>query len=670
MLVFDTESDGFLDDATKLHVINLIDRETGAREAYHDHPEVSTTNLKGSLKDGAIRLGEALLSGRQIAGHNIIRHDIPLIDKFFPGFWAAVPRELIVDTLVASRLIWTDLEDIDNRALKKGKRPTVFREKRLVGRHSLEAWGYRLGFLKGDFSGPWDTFTPEMADYGIQDPEVTLALVEKIEAENYSEEAIRLEHRVAEIIFLQERHGFWFDTDAAERLEIELTAEKARLEDELRSAFAPWYEPERYKGKIVEVDPKRRRTAGVASEDGEQWRSSYEPGEPYCKVKLVSFEPGSRDKIANRLKALMGWTPVDFTPTGKPKVDETTLGGLDYPEAKLLIRYLTVDKRLGQLATGDEAWLKRVKPDHRLHGRVNTNGAITGRMTHSGPNMAQVPAIRVDDSDKPLLGFEGGYGVESRRLFTAAPGKVLVGVDAEGLELRMLAHYMARYDGGAYVDTVVNGKKADGTDVHSVNRKAIGLNSRYNAKTWTYAYLYGAGDLKLGKIAYDDMTEQQRVVFNSKHSPGAARERAMARLGGQKRKRIENSLPALGELQKAIKTAIRSTKQLRSVDGRMLNIRAQHSALNTLLQGGGAVVMKKALVLAYDSFLEEGWSWGEQFAFVVNVHDEFQMEADPPYAEQLGRISAEAIRLAGEAFDLRCPLSGSADSGQTWADTH
>jgi DNA polymerase I-like protein with 3'-5' exonuclease and polymerase domains len=668
MLVFDTESDNLLEEATRLHVINLIDRKTGAREAYHDHPDVSTKNRAGSLADGVARLRQAVAEGETLAGHNVIKHDVPLIAKFFPDFY--VHPDQLLDTLVVSRLIWTDIGDIDQRAMKNGKRPPAFREKGLAGKHSLEAWGYRLGFLKGDFKGPWDTFTVDMADYGIQDPEVTLALIEKIEEQNYAEEAIRLEHRVAEIIFLQERHGFWFDTDSAERLERELTAEKARLEDELRSAFSPWFEPERKGGKVLVVDPKRRRTAQVVAETGETWRSSYEPGEPYCKVKLVDFEPGSRDKIANRLIRLFGWTPVDYTPTGKPKVDETTLGGLDYPEAKLLIRYLTVDKRLGQLATGDEAWLKRVRSDHRIHGRVNTNGAITGRMTHSGPNMAQVPAIRVGDDDKPLLGFEGGYGVESRSLFTAAPGKVLVGVDAEGLELRELAHYMARYDNGAYVETVVNGKKSDGSDVHSVNRRAIGLNSRYNAKTWTYAYLYGAGDLKLGKIAYDDMTESQREEFNRKHPPGDQRERAIARLGKQKRSRIESSLPALGELQKAIKAAAVSTKQLRSHDGRMLNVRAQHSALNTLLQGGGAVVMKKALVLTYDAFLERGWKHGREFAFVVNVHDEFQKEVMPEYAEEVGAVAADAIRRAGEAFDLRCPLSGSADVGRTWADTH
>lgn len=667
MIVFDTESDGFLDEATKLHVINLIDRETGAREAYHDHPEVSLTNRRGSLSEGVARLQRALDAGRQIAGHNIIKHDVPLIRKFFPDFRA--PIDQLLDTLVAARLIWTDIKDIDLRAIRRHKRPPEFVEKRLRGKHSLEAWGYRLGVWKGSFDGPWDTFTTSMQTYGIQDPEVNLALIEKIEAQNYSEEAIRLEHRVAEIIFLQERFGFAFNRAAAERLEIELTAEKAQLEDELRETFAPWFEPIRYKGSVVVMDPKRRQTRRVVVDD-RTIKEEITPGEPFCKIKLVSFEPGSRDRIASRLISLFGWVPVDYTPTGKPKVDETTLGGLDYPEAKLLIRYLTVDKRLGQLAAGDEAWLRKVRDDGRIYGRVNSNGAITGRMTHSGPNMTQVPKVKLDEAGHPLSGYEGGYGIECRGLFIAPPGKLLVGVDAEGLEMREMAHYMAHYDGGAYADAVVNGDKHLGTDAHSLNRKALGMRTRDGAKTWLYAYVYGAGDLKLGKIFYEDMTEEWRDRFN-RENPRGAREGALARLGSRGRKRIEKGIPALGDLQKDVKAKARGkAKTLRSHDGRLLNIRAQHSALNTLLQGGGAVVMKKALVIAYDEFLARGWEHGREFAFVANVHDEFQMEAQPEHAEEIGQIAAEAIAKAGEAFGLRCPLAGSAEIGQTWADTH
>jgi hypothetical protein len=651
LLVFDTESDDLLDGATKLHVLNLIDRTTGARESYHDDETI--TPRAGTLEQGVRRVVQHVADGGMVSGHNVIKHDIPLIAKFFSGFY--VHPDQVLDTLVVSRLIWTDLKDIDMRALKKRKRPEEFREKGLMGSHSLGAWGYRLGEYKGDFKGPWDTFTQEMQDYGVQDVEVTLRLIEKIEAENYAEEAIRLEHRVAEIIFLQERHGFWFDIDTARRLEVELVAEKARLEDQLRSAFSPWFEAERAKGRVVVVDPKRRRSARVVAESGEGWRAEYEPGSAYSKVKLVSFEPGSRDKIANRLTALMGWTPVEFTPTGKPKVDETTLGGLDYPEAKLLIEYLTVDKRLGQLAAGDEAWLKKVKADHRIHGRVNTNGAITGRMTHSGPNVAQVPKVGTP------------YGAECRALFTAAPGKVLVGTDAEGLELRELAHYMARYDEGAYAEAVVNGDKKLGTDAHSLNMKALGLKTRDGAKTWLYAYIYGAGNLKLGKIQYDDMGEEWRADFNRKHKAGRARENALAQLGKQARGKIERGIPALGAVRDAVSAA---GDKLRSHDGRLLNVRSDHSKFNTLLQGGGAVVMKKALVLAYDALLARGWEFGRQFAMVANIHDEIQTEVDPDIAEEVGRITADAIRRAGEAFGLRCPLAGSSDIGPNWAATH
>lgn len=687
MLVFDTESDGFVPEATVIHCLNLIDRTTGARERYNDQPEVSSTNRVGSIADGVARLKEQVASGGQIAGQNIIRHDIPLIQKFFPDF--EVHPDQVVDTLVDSRLIWTDLKDIDKRALKKGRRPKEFKELRLTGKHSLEAWGWRLGNYKGDYSVirkaeakelgltgdeltrfVWGTFTPAMDDYCEQDCEVTVGMLDKIEAQGYADEARRLEHRVAEIVYLQEQHGFWMDREAAERLEIELTAEKARLADELRSAFAPWFEPEKKGGRPVIVDPKRRRTAAVVAETGEQWRASYEPGAPYAKVKLVSFEPGSRDKIASRLQHHYGWVPTDYSEkTGKPVMDEETLSSLDYPEIKLLIRYLTVSKLLGTVATGAKAWLKRVSLDGRIRSPVNSNGAVTGRMTHAD-HMAQVPRIKKDENGTILRGYEGKYGYEARALFGAAPGKKLTGVDAEGLELRMLAHYMARYDGGTYVDTVVNGDKKLGTDVHSVNRKVIGLRTRDGAKTWMYAYLYGAGDLKLGLTFYEDMDEVWRDAFNRKHPTGAPREKALMRLGNQGRKKIETGLPALGELQKAVKAVAKGSKQLRSLDGRKLNVRAQHSALNTLLQGSGAIVMKKALVLAYDAFLAKGWKWGDEFAFVVNVHDEFQMETDPPYATEVGQIAAEAIRVAGEAFGLRCPLAGSADVGQTWADTH
>jgi len=666
MIVFDIEADNLLDAITRIHVINMIDRETGERLAFHDHPEVARRD--GALAEGVGRLVQALAEGRTVAGHNIIRYDNPVLSLFYETFYAHPDQ--VLDTLVVSRLIWTDLFDIDQRAIRRGKRPAEFKEKRLRGSHSLEAWGYRLGDYKGEFKGPWDTFTAEMQDYGIQDVEVTLKLVEFIEQQSYSEEAIRLEHRVAEIIFLQEQHGFYLFRDRAERLAVELQAEIAELDDKLRDAFAPWYVAERYKGQLVIMDPKRRRTAKVVSEDGAEWRSEYEPGQPYCKVKLVSFEPGSRDKIADRLKAVYGWQPTEFTPTGKPEVNENTLSSLPYPEVKLLVRFLTVTKLLGTVQDGAKAWLKRVSDDSRIHSPVNSNGAVTGRMTHAD-HIAQVPKLKYGEDGSILKGYDGRYGYEARSLFGAPPGKKLVGVDADGLELRMLGHYMGRFDDGAYGAAVVDGDKKAGTDAHSLNMKAVGLRTRDGAKTWIYAYLYGAGDLKLGTIFYEDMSESWQDEFNLQHPSGSKRERALMKLGKRGRKRIEDSFPALDELQKGVKGKAKAKPpKLRSLDGRLTHIRAQHSALNTLLQGAGAIVMKKALVLTYDALLERGWRHGREFAFVANVHDEFQMEVEPTYAEEVGQIAADAIRRAGEAFGLRTPLAGSAAVGQTWADTH
>lgn len=450
MLVFDLETDGLLDTVTKVQCLNLIDRSTGARERYTDHEvyaDGSPTARTGDLAAGLRKLASAPL-----AGQNIIGYDLPVLKKLY-GFETKFP---VFDTRIASQVIWTNMADVDFGLLRAGKLPEEFQRQGLIGRHSLKAWGYRLGMHKGDFAPKdygytWETcpFLREMDDYCAQDCEVTLKWIEKIEAKNYSAECLELEHRVAQIIKQQELNGFAFDVPAAEKLYADLQKEKLRLEQELQVIFPPWEVVT--KEFIAKVGNKKLGRV---------------KGEKVVVKKDVIFNPGSRDHIADRLQKLRGWRPVEFTDNGKPKVDEEILSGLPYPEAKLLSEYLTVAKRLGQLGDGKEGWLKAVR-NGRIHGQVNTNGAVTGRMTHSKPNVAQA------DKWKPM-----------RSLWVAPPGKVLVGCDAEGLELRMLGHYMAAYDGGAYARTVVEGKKEDGTDVHTVNQRAAGLNNRDSSKTF------------------------------------------------------------------------------------------------------------------------------------------------------------------------------------------
>lgn len=639
MLIYDAETDGLLEEVTKVHCLNILDRATKRVYRYTDHTHYhcgTPTPRDGTITDGLKMLSEA----PAIGGQNIVGYDDPVFFKLYG--WKPTPGTVQRDTLVESRVIWTNMADVDFGLLRSGKLPEEFQKKGLIGTHKLAAWGYRLGIHKGDFD-PKDSgftwanvpFLKEMDDYCAQDVTVTDAWFDKIDAKDYSLECLALEQAVARVIRQQSTNGFEFDVAGATALHATLLKEKVQLEESLRDVFPPWQVLE--KRAIAKANNKK--LGRVKGEWYEVW-------------KTVVFNPGSRDHIANRLKAIYGWQPTEFTDKGKPKVDETVLGALPWDEAKRLTEYLTVVKRLGQLADGKEAWLKAVK-NGRIHGSVNSNGAVTGRMTHSRPNVAQA------DKWKPM-----------RALWIAAAGLVLVGCDAEGLELRALAHYMARWDDGAYGDAVVNGKKEDGTDVHTVNQHAVGLNKRDAAKTFIYALIYGAGDHKLGSVIYDDMTDAQKDRFDK--SPGAVkdRDRALATLGRKRRARLMERLPALAELTKAVKAAASKRGHLKGIDGRLLHVRGQHSALNTLLQSAGAVAMKKALVILAEQLSTHPNPLLRDTKFVANVHDEFQMEVHPDAAQELGRLAADAIRRAGEHFNFRCPLAGAFDVGRNWSETH
>ena len=345
------------------------------------------------------------------------------------------------------------------------------------------------------------------------------------------------------------------------------------------------------------------------------------------KTKTILFNPGSRKQIAERLLDLGYELPVESDAT-TPKVDEAVLRSIDHPFAEVLCDYLLVTKRLGQLAEGNQAWLKLEK-NGRIHGRVNTNGAVTGRCTHQNPNVAQVPACRAE------------YGEECRELFRAGDGYRLVGCDAAGLELRMLAHYLAFYDGGAYAKTVIEG------DIHTLNQEAAGLETRDQAKTFIYAFLYGAGDAKIGEIV-----------------GGSAREGQML-----KRKFLSN-LPALRKLQDAVQRKVTNGGKLIGLDGRILPVRSSHAALNMLLQSAGAVTMKVALVQLFHRLNAMKWQHGREYSFVANVHDEFQAEVLPDKANVFGELAVNAIRQAGKELKLNVLLDGEAKVGMSWKETH
>jgi DNA polymerase I-like protein with 3'-5' exonuclease and polymerase domains len=304
-------------------------------------------------------------------------------------------------------------------------------------------------------------------------------------------------------------------------------------------------------------------------------------------------------------------------------VDETILQDLKHPVAQLIGEYLMLQKRIGQI----ESWLEVVGADGRVHGRIITNGAVTGRMTHMKPNMAQIP-----NSGSP-------YGPECRQCWTVEEGNVLVGCDASGLELRMLAHYMKDEK---YVKTVCEGSSKDGTDVHTVNQKAAGLQTRDQAKTFIYAFLYGAGPAKIGSIVGGSSAAGQKLITS-----------------------FLKGTPALQRLRDKV-SASASKGFVPGFDGRKIWVRSEHAALNSLLQGAGAIVMKKALVIFNDAIKANGWD----VKLVANVHDEIQFECSPDIAAEAGKACVQSIRDAGVAFKLQCPLDGEYKIGRNWRETH
>ncbi|MDA7523163.1 DNA polymerase [bacterium] len=565
--VFDLESNGLYNEVSTIHCIVLKDIDTN---------KIIQVDVNQALK----LLSEAEL----IIGHNIIKYDIPVLKKLY-GFKT---KAKVFDTLVATRLIWSDLTDSDMKRVH-----TINYPRSLVNRHSLKAWGIRLGNYKQQIDTDWSVFTQEMLEYCIQDVEVTHTLYQKILGQKIFNESLDIEHAVAELISRQEIYGVMFDKEKATKLYAELSSERDTIKQEMEETFKP-------------ITIKR---------------ISEKTGKP-LKDKVVEFNPSSRRQIADRLKTKYNWKPVVFTNDGLPKVDDTVLNSLDFPEAKLLARYFLLEKRIGMLAEGKQAYLK-LETKGRLHGTVNTNAAVTGRATASQPNLQQVPSVGVP------------YGKQFRELFTVPKNKSLVGCDVSGLELRILGHYIAKFDNGAYADVVVNG------DIHTENQKLAGLDTRDQSKKFLYSWLYGAGVSKIAEVTGKSNKEAAQV-----------------------KKRFLNSLPALSKLIKQVQLSA-ERGFLIGLDKRHIKVRNSFSALNTLLQGAGAVVCKQWLI-EFDKAIKDF----KDVQQVLWVHDEIQIECPKDKAEEIGKLAVECIERTGKHFNLRVPLTGQYKSHTNWSGTH
>lgn len=595
-LIFDIETDGLYEDVTRCWVICIKDVGRGSVvERYWGEVEGGSfpedLPRSGSIRDALDKLSEA----GQIIGHNIIGYDIPALKKLY-GF---EPKGKVTDTLVLSRLFQPDR----------------------AGGHSLAAWGERLGFPKGDYHD-WTNLNKEMVEYCEQDVNVTAKLYEALKKEIHGQkwgESIELEHSIATIMAQQEINGVYFDTEKARGLLDQLGRMVRDIDDSLSHLLPTTAVP---KGAFVSAPYTKTGKLSV--------RASKAVGEgavvigPFQTYEYNTVDLNSTHQVKRWLMENHGWVPTELTPTGGAKLTEDSFGSLtDESLGKMLSDRITYKHRMGQI----QGWVDNVRDDHRITAGANTIGTPTGRMRHS--KVVNVPAVGAF------------YGEEMRSLFCAPDEYAFVGHDASGLELRMLAHYM---NDPEYTEILLNG------DIHSHNQELAGLHTRSSAKTFIYAFIYGAGNAKLGSIIEGGEDE-----------------------GAALRARFLRENPKLNKLINKAKRAARERGYLIGLDGRHILMRRdergrvmEHKALNTLLQCAGAVVMKKSMELL------NKWATEEQLVFkkVIDMHDEGQAEVWAPHAKRYAELAEESVREAGRYFNLNVPLDAEAKIGKNWAETH
>ena len=542
--VVDIETDDL--NATKIHCIVAQHYQTGETRQW--------------IKDECTQFGSWSGKIDQFIMHNGLSFDGPILNRLAN---ANIQPGQIRDTLIESQL-YNPVRD---------------------GGHSLESWGERLDYTKGEIT-TFNEYSEDMLQYCVRDTELTRRLATNLEQEGkgFKPQAYELERNIRIIIDRQQANGFAFNLMEGQILLAKLEDEQHYLEDQATEMFEP-----------IEVQLK-------------------------TKVKYIPFNIASRKQIAERLME-RGWEPKRYTDKGNIIINEDVLSQIkNMPEAQMFNRYFLLQKRTGLL----KSWIQECQEDGRVHGKVLTLRTITGRMAHNKPNMAQVPAV------------SSPYGKECRSLWTVSNPEThqLVGTDASGLELRCLAHYL---DYPAYTNTILTG------DIHSVNQEMAGLRTRDQAKTFIYAFLYGAGSAKIGKIVGGSAQTGRKLIEKFLHN-----------------------MPQLKKLRYDIQEAAKKEGTIKGLDGRRLQIRSEHSAVNTLIQGAGAVVCKQWLV-EMDKKIRRS---GLDARLVASVHDEYQFEVAKPDIERFGKITKEAIHSAQKILNFKCDLDSSFKVGNNWSETH
>ncbi|GCE65716.1 DNA-directed DNA polymerase [cyanobiont of Ornithocercus magnificus] len=612
MLIFDLESDGLLEQATKVHCLVIYDTATNETLVFNDQPP----GLCRQPAFGTLAAGLNLLQSAEcIAGHNVIRFDLALLKSLYPGEFTYSGR--VLDTYLCSVLLYSDifLKDCDGVPYFMDLVP-----KHCKGRHKLEAWGYRLGLLKDEFgkTTDWADWSADMEEYCIRDVQITHRLLSLFQRNlNCSLEAgdtpawIDLEHRVQQILTDQERWGWSFDVESARELAETLTPIRDKRQRELLQIHP--YCPHQ---KVI--TPKRNNASlGVVADS------------PYCK--LLEFKPRSGEHIKSVLAFYHGWKPsktAKRTKSGKLSVDKNALaeiaaGGISI--ASQLREFTDIDDSLQSLSEGADAWLKCCSQEGRIHHTCAVT-TVSHRVSHRKPNAGNVPAAS-----------------EFRRLWRASPGKTMVGGDLKGIELRIFAHLLSHWDGGSYARTLVDG------DIHQVNADKMGHGiSRDLAKRLVFAMIYGSGNERLGRMVDPTLSTS-----------------ASQKLGRGIRESYINGIHGYSDLMSAATTAA-ERGYIKSLDGRELPIRESYRTLNLYIQSSAATIAKRWMILV-DRYCKEKRLDAHQLGF---IHDELQFECPPPMAPALMAIIKQSAGEAGRYYNLRIPIEADVKTGANWAETH
>lgn len=578
MLIFDLESDGLLDTITQVWCIGILDTDNEQYTAYYGP----------SLGHALERLQEADV----ICGHNVIDYDIPALAKLYPGF---KPKGKVLDTVIMARLLWPDM----------------------LGGHSLSAWGERLKFPKGDHSD-WTQLSPEMLAYMEQDVRVTWKLFRacrKKWANHDWSASMRLEHRFQEYLSLQRDTGWPFNRAGAESLLHTMETRLCEIDDELNTLVPP---------AIINYDsviPLKKdgdvaaRATNWIYKDMEVLPAHHSIGGAFSKVEAKRPDYGSRAQM-QELLLTYGWKPTEYTEKGNPKLNEESLKSVDHPIGQLLADRFVLVVRSALL----RSWLSACRSDDRIESQAIGQGTPTGRARHR--IIVNVPTGRAP------------WGKEIRQLFCTIPDHKLIGIDASGLELRMLAHYMKDRD---YIDQILNG------DIHTYNQELAGLPTRDNAKTFIYALLYGAGDAKIGSII-----------------GGGAQDGAIIRA------KFMRGLPKYKQLIDWVKAHAERHKWVPGLDGRKVFVRSEHAALNCLLQSAGSITVKYWTMRVWQLCEHHGIP----VQFVGHFHDEINALVRDGFHQQYIDINKRSMTWAQEALGISMQLDVDANIGDNWAEVH